>query len=92
MQTTGPLVTARVTAIAAVAVQVTTTRTPLMTGFYVQAPAGNTAPVNVGIAGVTTNGFAVAAGTTSPLIPGDDLSAVWLISTGGSQEVRIIGG
>lgn len=92
MQEAGPVAGGAKAAIAGVALQLTTTSAPINKGIVIQALSTNTAPVYVGIAGVTAaSGFPIAAGTTSPVIPVNDPSTLYVISTGGSQEVRWIG-
>ena len=93
MQTTGPVSHGAKTGINATAQQLTPTPAPLVSGLYLQALATNTATVYVGISGVTVaNGYPLAPGVASLLIPVQDASSLFVISTGGSQEVRWIGG
>ncbi len=92
MQTAGKVTGGVKSAIGGTALQLTATSQKLNNGVYVQAPSGNTQPVYIGPSGVTTgNGFAIAAGVTSPLIQCDDPSTLYAISSG-SQELRWIGG
>lgn len=89
MQQTQVTVGGAVTGIAGVAVQLTATSQKLVKGVKIQALSGNTAPVYVGPAGVTTmTGFPIAAGVVSEYIAEIDPSNLYLISTGGTQEIR----
>lgn len=88
----GPLASGTKTAIAGTALQLTATSQKLVNGIFIQTPSGNTAPIYIGVYGVTTaTGFAIAAGATSPLIPVTDPSTIYAISTGGSQSLVWIG-
>ena len=94
MQDSGPLTANQTvtTTTLNVAVQLTTNNAPLNRGIYLQCPSTNAGLLYFGVTGVTTaNGFGVAAGGTSVLIPVKDPSTIYVISASANQTVNWFG-
>jgi hypothetical protein len=94
MQICGPLISGSNSTInATTPTALTSTFTPVVGGIIIQAPAGNSQIIYLGGSNVTSaNGFALAAGGSSPLLHINDVSKLYAISATGTQAVNWIGG
>ncbi len=92
MQEAGPISYGAVGSIAGTALPLTANSAPMVQGVYISCPSTNSGPIYVGDSAVTTaTGLPVAAGATSPMIPTNDASKIYVVSAGTGQAVRWLG-